>query len=326
MFRIAACVPLLLLWIAFASARGLDETCEDSLDPVIARLAQAVGETDGQPGYSYCAFASGAALSVGYRPDSGLHLPLKQILLWPGNVFSVADSNYLPGLPGTTREAHEILLSAVTSGSWCMIYAREPVVVYAVDSSFGDPWYFVARCAEGRLDTTIWDASDFRARWWWWTDWPGVNTIWPIPRHAAPELGRVAVNTGMRNLVLAARPDSTAGARYGLAALEAARAQPDGFPGLQQTLLRMAVLRSAAADFIAAAVDLWPPARREPISLAAYYLRKDAEAWRTLAAAAFSWQQVEEGERIDILSGVLEWETRAAVALDEIVSQARDED
>ena len=213
MTRIMACSLSLLLTAGSAAAEDLGALCQDSLDPVVAQLAYAVGEVDGGSGYAYCAFASGAALSAGYRPDSGLHLPLKQLLLWPGNVFTVADSTYVPGLPGTTEEAFDFLLKEVAAGRWCLIYARQPVIVHAVDSSFGDPWFFVARCDGGRVDTTIWDLSDLRAQWWWWTDWPGVNSIWPFPERPAPELGRLAMTAGMRNLVLAARPDSSAAIR-----------------------------------------------------------------------------------------------------------------
>ena len=124
----------------------------------------------------------------------------------------------------------------------------------------------------------------------------------------------------MRNLVLAARPDSTESQRYGLAAVSLAKAQPDRVPGSAAALSGIAALRKATAGYIEGVIELWPPARRDPVKLAAFYLQKDAEAWQTLAAVSGDWTSYDAGQRTEWLTSLLDWETKAAVALDQIVS------
>ena len=292
--------------------------CADSVDPLIGLLAQRAREADPELGYGYASFASGAALAAGWTSETGLHLPLRQKLLWTGNLFHLADSAYLAYQPRSLVDAEEVMLDAVAKDGHCLILTTDPVLVHAVDSSFGEPWFFVAFCTGTGVDTTIWDRADFRTHWWWWTDEPGANSIWFEPEVATPTLGRRAIVSAMRNLVLSARPDSSAGIWYGLSAVNMCRSS-SGVPGDAQTLARMAALRGAAAGFLARQADLWAPSDREPIKLAAYYLRKDAEMWRTIAVAATDWSSFDVGQRDDWLAALADWETRAAVALDEII-------
>jgi hypothetical protein len=68
--------------------------------------------------------------------------------------------------------------------------------------------------------------------------------------------------------------------------------------------------------------DLWRPADRDPLKLAAYYLQKDAAAWRALADQADRWATLEAATRGDLLGELQEHETNAALALDQLVTQA----
>jgi hypothetical protein len=311
---------LVLVLTGAAPAQGPGDPCADSTDPLLGVLAAWVQAEDATPGYDFCAFATGASLTLGYTADEGLLLPLQQKLLWPGNLFALADSLYVPELPGSMTEAHALLLAAAFAGQPSLLLARRPLVIYGADSSFGDPWFFVALCDTAGVDSTIWDRADLRSAWWRWTDLPGANTIWRRPDKLSVKLGRSAVRHCMRNSVLAARPDSTATHHFGLAALQVVQMHPQQRPGTPERLLRITRLRAAAARFLTEQLDLWPPARRDPVKLAAYYFQKATEAWRTLATVAATWESYDLDQRRDWLAGVAEWETKAAVALDEIVT------
>jgi hypothetical protein len=298
------------------------DPCADSLHPLLTTLTGWVAAEDSSLGYDYCAFACGASLSLAYDARRGFTVAAEQQLLWPGNLFAIADSLYAPDRPTSMAAAAELLLEQTTAGRHCLLSAAEPFVVYAVDSSFGDPWFFVARCGDHRPDSTIWDTGDLRRLWWRWSDLPGANTIWIRPERVAPRIGRSAIRLAMRHLVLAARPDTTGGRHFGLAALQAALRQPERSPGDRFELLRLARLRAAAGAFLTAHADRWAPGEREPVRLAAFYFEKAAEAWRTVGTALETWDDYDVGQRTEWLVGLNDWETRAAVALDDIVSAA----
>jgi hypothetical protein len=320
MRRLLLAFGLALIVAGASRAQGPTDPCADSSDPLLGVLAAWVHAEDSTLGYDYCAFATGASLSLGYSVSEGLVLPLRQKLLWAGNLFSLSDSLYVPELPGSMAEAHSLLIAAAIAGEPSLLLARQPLVIYGADSSFGDPWFFVAFCDSTGIDSTIWDRSDLRSAWWRWTDLSGANTIWRRPQNLAVKLGRSAVRRGMRSLVLAARPDSSATQHFGLSALQAAQMRPHDRPGAPERLLQITRLRAAAASFLTEQIDLWPPSQRDPVKLAAYYFQKATDAWRTLATVATTWDSYDEAQRRDWLAAVAEWETKAAIALDEIVA------
>jgi hypothetical protein len=317
--RIHGWAIALLVWSAGGglSAQPTRAAGADTLDPLLAHLA---GWADVNPkdSYPYTVVASGAALAIGYRPDSGFHVPASLRLLWPGNVCLLADSAYVSMSPHSLTSAQEMLLSALRSASGALLVTPEPVYVYGADSSFGDPWFFVVSGDASRSDTALWDSGDLKRKWWLWSDDPGANTIWPRPGKARAARGREAVLAGLRNCVLAARP-KTSEVSTGLAAFDVAVTRP----GARDELQRLAVIRRAAASYLSTEQELWPPAEREPIRLAVYYLEKSAQAWRDLAERSPDWELTSAERREELLTAVRTHETSAALALDAFFSPAR---
>lgn len=268
----------------------------------------------------YCAFASGAALSAGYSASAGLHLPVRQALLWPGRILVLSDSTNIPRLWSTFREAADYLLTQASDRTPCLILQPRPFIVTSVDTSLGTPWFIMTDMGQDDRDTVIWDIADLRSKWWRWSDEAGANTIWQHRVAARPALGRHMLQEGMRSLVLSARPDSVFKSYYGLAALAALQANPSHIPGNPVILMYMSRLRELAGTFLTSQLDRWPPGDRDPIKLIAYYFKKDADAWRTLATVSAGWLEYDADQRADWVTAALEWETKTAVALDEIVS------
>lgn len=321
MVRIAILSLIFAICAATPGARAQSAACADSLDPYLSVLAEWSAGFDSSLDYAYCTFVTGAAFAAGYTPERGFFVPARQEVLWPGNLFQLHDSLYAPVRAFRREEAESLLTTQALAGTRILLAAARPVVVSGCDTSLGAPWLFVEYCDSGRSESSIWDLGDLRIRWWSRGEVPGAHLIWPFPKKGKAGLGRSGVLAGMRNTVLAARPDSTGATRYGLAALSAAVGFADTLPGSWETLSRMTTLRQQAADFLTEYSELWPPSEREPIKLAAFYLQKDAEAWRTLSTVVASWESYDHGQRRDWLGAVQDWETKAAVALDQIVSQ-----
>jgi len=189
------------------------------------------------------------------------------------------------------------------------------VYVYGADSSLGEPWFFVAIGGPTSADSALWDAADLKRHWWFWCDEPGANTIWPRPEAARAPRGRKAVQDGIRNCVLAARP-RPGRISTGLAVYEFLPASP----GHPTELLRLSAIRKAAARYLQEELELWPPAEREPVKLAIYHLEKAAAAFRELSERASDWQLTSDVRREELVSALSAHETGAAVALDGLVS------
>jgi hypothetical protein len=317
---------LLIVFVVLATgavrAQEAADPCADSLHPLLSVLSGWLAEEQSDLSPGYAALGSGAALTVAYTAADGFSVPLARVLLWPGDLFSLADSQYAPVYPFSLVGAQEQLLRLATAGHGGLIVSPQPVYIYAVDTSFGDPWFFATRCALAQADTSIWDQSDFRRHWWLWRDEPGVNVIWPRPDSCAPALGRSALYAAMRNSVLSARPDSSGSEYSGLAAFEAAIVSGSDVVGDPGELHQLAACREVASAALLAHQDLWRPDDREPVKLAAYYLQKDAAAWRALADQAEWWPTLEAGARDNLLTELKEHETNAALALDQLVTQA----
>ena len=317
---------LLALALVLSASPLLAQTyrwpCNDSLDPLLSILVEWSAECDSSLDYGFVVSVTGAGLSVAYDPATGLTMAPRQKLLWPGNAFIALDSTYVPLIPRNWNEAESLLVQGMDSRTRQLLYGPEPVVLTGVDTSFGPPWFFVSMCDSAGAISAIWDRSDFLRTWWRWADLPGANSIWPMPQATTTRLGRRVVHACMRHLVLAARPDSLGKQHFGLSALAAAQLYLDLPPGSPKALRQMAGLRAAAADFLERAVDLWPPAKREPVRLASFFLQKDSEAWLTLAAVSGTWTSYDAGQRAEWLVRLADWETKAAVALDQIVSKA----
>lgn len=300
-------------------AQPLLDPCADTLDPLVVSLAQWVGRGSAAD-YNYSVVGSGAALTLAYAPTVGFNLPPQKRLLWPGNLLALADTTYAPEVPGSLATAQTRLLTMITAGRKALVLTPEPVFIYAVDTSFGDPWFFVTSCRAGQVDTSMWDSGDLKRRWWFWDDDPGANSIWWRPEKARPPRGRQVLLSGMRHCVLAARPRTEGSIRLGLAAFEAG--QDLRSPGAPAELVRIGVIRRAASTYLLSELELWPPDRREPVRLAAYYLQKAAESWTELSHQADDWPILSAQRREELLTAVQTHETAAAVAFDEIVSSA----
>ena len=126
----------------------------------------------------------------------------------------------------------------------------------------------------------------------------------------------------MRNSVLSARPDSSGWDYTGLAAFDAALASGSDMVGDLTELQQLAACREVASATLLAHVDFWRPDDRDPLKLAAYYLQKDAAAWRAIADHAVDWSNLDPGTRRTLLTELQTHETNAAIALDQLVSQA----
>jgi hypothetical protein len=311
----------LLLWAAPAGAQALALHCGEVQDDLLAVLTSWCGARDSTLDFPLVASATGAGLAVAYAPDAGFELVARQKLLWPGNLLTAIDSDYAPVIPFGWSDAESLLVAHAMASRSLLLFGPTAAVVTGVDTSLGAPWFFVVLCDSGSEVTPIWDAGDLRSRWWRWTDLTAANTVWPLPPSPTFKLGRKFIRTAMRNLVLAARPDSSDLRHFGLAALALAKTRPDRAPGLATSLGQISALRRATAGFLERSVEYWPPKRRDPLKLAAFYLQKDAEAWQTLAAVSGDWLSYDPAQRTEWLSSVLDWETKAAVALDQIVSQ-----
>ena len=313
--------PLLLLLCILIPAGSLQADGPDefgkSLLDVLKHWTTGEGDFDAE---GYCAFMSGAALSAGYSESTGLTLPISQKLLWPGRILALSDSTHVPELKSTFRAAVDYLLTEASDSTPCLILQPRPYVVTGVDTSLGVPWFIIVDMGASVRDTLIWDIADLRSKWWRWSDQAGANAIWQHRAAMRPTLGRHAVQEGMRSLVLTARPDSNLDMHYGLNALAALAANPLHTPGNTETLLYMSRLREIAGTFLTSQLDRWPPGDRDPIKLIAYYFKKDADAWRTLATVSASWLDYDTDQRADWIAAALDWETRTAVAMDEIVS------
>ena len=307
---------------AQAQAQAATDPCADSLHPLLSVMSSWMAEeqSDLLPGYA--ALGSGAALAVAYSAADGFSVSLASALLWPGNLFSIADSQYAPVYPFSLVQAQEQLLQFATNGNGSLIVTPQPVYIYAVDTAFGDPWFFAIRCTNVQSDTSIWDQGDFRRHWWLWLDNPGANVIWPRPDSCTPTPGRSAMYAAMRNSVLSARPDSSGSEYSGLAAFEAALSSGSETVGDALELKWMARCREMASAALLEHQDFWRPDDREPLKLAAYYLQKDAAAWRAVADQADAWATLDAATRSDLLALLQEHETNAALTLDQLVSQA----
>ena len=306
------------LCFSFAFAQSTFQPCADSLQPLLGTLAAWSLSADSALDYGTISFLTGASLSTGYTPAAGLYLPLRQQLLWAGNLFLFFDSAYSARTASAWREAESLLVAdAVAKRPQLVLTGAGPRVIQHADTSFGTPWLIMTLCDSSRADSAFWDVSDFRAQWWWWSDHPGANTIWTFPKARKLKLGRNTVRSGMRNSVLAARPDSTGAERFGIAALNAAAAHPESRPGSFAELKRVTCLRQSAADFLTEHIDLWPQKQREPVKLAAFYLLKAAESWRTITAVSEAWTDYDMAQRTDWLAALVDWETKAAVAFDQ---------
>lgn len=306
------------VWPAQGAAQM--DRCADTLDPMLAQLAVWTQTSDSGQSYRYCAFVSGASLALGYDPATGFRVPARQAALWPGNVFGAADSAFQPIRAFSWEEAESLLVAGASRTRGLMVFTDRPVVVTGVDTSLGAPWFFVSMCDSSRWDSAIWDRGDFKQQWWQRINTAGARVMWVVPDSAQVTIGRSVTRSGMRNSVLAARPDSADGAYYGLAASAAAAADPNAMAGRPEELQRLTSFRQLAADFLGQHAELWPPDERDPVKLAAYYFQKSAEAWRTLSAVAETWTAYDPGQRRDWLRAVNDWDTKAAVALDGIVS------
>jgi hypothetical protein len=313
---------VIVLVTGAVQAQVATDPCADSLHPLLSVMSGWMAEEQSDLAPGYVALGSGAALTVAYSASDGFSIPLADALLWPGNLFSIADSQYAPVYPFSLVHAQEQLLQFATSGQGSLIVSPQPVYIYAVDTSFGDPWFFAARCTDAQSDTSIWDQADFRRNWWLWRDDPRVNIIWPRPDSCAPTPGRSAMYAAMRNTVISARPDSSGFEYFGLAAFEAAVRSGSETVGDAGELHQLAACREVASAALLAHQDLWRPADRDPLKLAAYYLQKDAAAWRALADQADRWATLEAATRGDLLGELQEHETNAALALDQLVTQA----
>lgn len=301
---------------------GPQGPCDDSLDALLSVLVAWSTEVDSSLDYGYVACATGAGLTLTYDVASGFTIAPRQKLRWPGNLFISSDSAYSPWQPRSWNEAESLMVRVAESEERQLLYGPDPLVLTGVDTSFGAPWFFLSHCDSGVASSVVWDRVDFRAVWWRWADLPGANWIWPVPKNMTIKLGRKIVHAGMRNLVLAARPDSLGTQYYGLSALTHAQIYPEVPPGSTSELRRLARLRIATADFLGRAADFWPPAKREPVRLAAFFLQKDAEAWLTLSAVSGTWSSYDSGQRSEWLASLADWETKAAVALDQIISSS----
>lgn len=321
---VVAASAIVFLWTSFAFAQPSFQPCADSLDPLLGTLTSWALSADSSLDYGSVAFLTGAALSTGYTQAAGFHIPLRHQLLWPGNLFLLFDSTYSPPVPSSWKEAESLLVANAAAERRQLVLTRVgPRMIRHADTSLGTPWLIMTLCDSSRADSTIWDLADFRAHWWWWSDHPGTNTIWTFPKPRKLKVGRNTVRAGMRNAVLIARPDSTGGERFGIAALNAASARADMRPGSAAELARITRLRQAAADFLTEHVDNWPQKQREPVKLAAYYLLKAAESWRTITAVSEAWADYDMAQRSDWLAALVDWETKAAVALDQLVGESK---
>jgi hypothetical protein len=317
-----------LFGLAFLSAllgwpgdgRAQVDRCSDALHPLLAQLSIWSQAADSGLDYRYCSFVSGASLALGYTSEEGFLLPPRQAALWPGHVFGTLDSLFQPIRAFRWAEAESLLVAGGGATRGALLLTDGPVVVTGVDTSLGAPWFFVSMCDSSDWVSAIWNSEDFKQNWWRRIDAPGARVIWVVPDSGAVAMGRSVVKAGMRHAVLAARPDSSGAVHYGLAACVAASLAPEVLPGGPAELQRITHLRQLAAEFLADHAELWPPKEREPIKLAAYYFQKSAEAWRTVSVVAQTWLDYDAGQRRDWLSAIREWETKAAVALDEIVS------
>lgn len=304
-----------VIFFAFwAQASAILAAPVDTLDPLLSRLSSWV-DREVASSYGYTAVASGAALAIGYRADSGYHLPAPLKLLWPGNVALLADSTYVAVPPPSVASAQLALVTALKQGGGALLITPDPVLVYGVDSSFGEPWFLVARGGTVSADSAMWDAGDLKRYWWRWSDEPGANTIWPLPQQARAPRGRKAILEGLRHCVLAARPQAGETAT-GLAVYDVVPVRP----GPPAELVRLAVIRTSAARFLQHELELWPPAERERVLLVVYYLEKAAQAWRGLAERAPDWELTSAQRKEDLLSALSANETSAALALDALVS------
>jgi hypothetical protein len=290
----------------------------DTLDPLLATLAGWCGP-DQESAYGYTAVASGAALAAGYGADAGYHLPARLKLLWPGNVCRLSDSTYVPARPESVARASQTLLAVLKTGRGALLINPSPLYVYGADTSFGDPWFFVVSGGNARPDTGLWDSGDLKRDWWLWSDDPGANTIWPRPAQVRAPRGRRAVLEGLKQCVLAARPNTGVNTSTGLAAFEVTDVVN---PGKAAELRRIAAIRLAASAYLGGELELWPPAEREPIKLAVYYLQKSAQAWSDLADRASDWALLSAERREELLSALRSHETSAALAFDALVSPA----
>ena len=308
-----ALISVLVFWMGTARAQT-SAVPADTLDPLLSRVASWVDANPARA-YGYAALASGAALSIGCSADSGYHLPVSLKLLWPANLILVADSNYVAIQPHSVSSAQKEILSVLHNGGAVLLLASQPVYVYGADSSLGEPWFFAATGGPLNADSALWDAADFKRNWWLWCDEPGANTIWTRPKSAKAPRGRRAVEDGIRHSVLAARP-CPGRLPTGLAAYDVVPRTP----GNSSELLRLSVIRKAAARFLQDELELWPPAEREPLKLAVYHLEKSAEAFRELAMRTADWQLTSDVRRDELISAVSSHETGAAVALDGLVS------
>lgn len=308
----------ILIPVGTLQADGPDRFGQSLLD-MLQQWSRGEGNFDAE---GYIAFASGAALSAGYSESTGLTLPIRQKLLWPGRILALSDSTHIPVLKSTFSEAVDYLMTEASDSTPCLILQPRPYVVTSVDTSFGAPWFIILDMGASVRDTVIWDIADLRSKWWRWSDQAGANTIWQHRVAMVPPLGRHVLQEGMRNLVLSARPDSMFEMHYGLNALAALAANPSHSPGNTETLLYMSRLREIAGTFLTSQLDRWPPGDRDPIKLIAYYFKKDADAWRTLATVSASWLDYDTDQRADWIGAALDWETKTAIAMDEIVSAA----
>lgn len=310
----SALVWTVLLLACGTSAGQAAVPPSDTLDPLLSRLAWWVDQ-DLSRSYGYTAVASGAALAIGYRSDSGYFLPPSLKLLWPGNVALMADTSYEEVEPLSIASAQTALLSALQKSGGALFITPAPVFVYGVDSSFGQPWFLVTQGGATSPDTAMWDSGDLKNHWWRWSEETGANTIWPRPLKSRAPRGRQAILEGLRHCVLAARPQAGK-TSTGLAAFNNVPEKP----GLPDELIRLAVIRRAAAQFLEDELELWPPAEREPLKLVIYYFEKAAQGWTELSERAQDWALTSAQRREDLITNITTNETQAAVSLDALVS------
>jgi len=322
LIRRIICVAVMGLFGLCGQSAAQVDHCSDTLHPLLAQLSTWVYSSDSALSYRYCVFVSGASLALAYTEADGFTVPLRQAALWPGYVFETLDSLYQPVRAFSWSEA-ESLLVADAARRGVLLLTEQPVVVTGIDTSLGAPWFFVSMCDSSEWVSAIWDRADFKQTWWQKMESPGARVLWPVPDSSSIKIGRQVVKTGMRNAVLTARPDSSSGLYFGLAASIAAAQTPGAMPGAAGELRLITQLRQMGSEFLAAHAELWPPDRREPIQLAAYYFQKSAEAWRTVSVVVDTWLDYDAGQRRDWLAAIRDWDTKAAVALDEIVSASR---